>query len=121
MNYKQEMAHELARALVGYGLTVYLSKNEEYGFYTDGTRVVSFGTGIAGLSFYGNYSPSATSATSGTGWAIAKDRGVPSSLEAERWLKTNAPSFCNNPSPSYTSPEKYLATYGSSGFTIFKE
>ena len=114
MNYKQQMLAELVPVLRSYGYEVYLSKNQEYGFYTDGTRVVSFGTGIAGLSFYGNYSPSVTS---GTGWAIAKNREEPSSIEAERWIKACAPSFYNNPNPNYTTPEQYLKTYQSSGFT----
>ena len=120
MTPKQELVRETAIALTSYGYDVYLSKNRDYGFYTDGQRVVSFGgCWNYSLDFSGNYQPSRLS---GTGWQIVKEVNVPHKEQADRWIKENAPGWCQNPTPIYTTPEQYLQTYGSSsGFTKFSE
>ena len=114
---KKQLVKAVAVSLKSYGYTVYLSKNEEYGFYTDGIRVVCFGgSWNFCLDFTGNYWPSRES---GTGWAIAKEQGVPTRGQAAEWIKANAPSWANR-NPSYTTPEQHLKTYGaSSGYWEF--
>lgn len=118
MTYKQELVRETALALTSYGFDVYLSKTGEHGFYTDGVRIVSFGSPWnSSLDFCGNYHPSRLS---GTGWQITKDHGVPTKEEADRWIKENSPGWCKNPTSIYTTPEQHLKTYGaSSGYTKF--
>lgn len=116
-NYKKELIAEVCKALVSYGYDVYVSKSKEYGFYTDGNRVVSFG-GYWNfcVDFSGNYFPSKYS---GTGWQIAAEQGVPTKEEAERYIKANAPLWANK-NPTYTTPEQHLKTYGcNSGYTLF--
>lgn len=112
-----QIIREVAQALASYGYTVYLSASKCHGFYTDGKRVVSFGgTWSFSVDFTGRY---VGSRESGTGWQIAGNRGVPSSIEAGQWLTMPAPAWANA-RPVYTTPEQHLATYGkSSGYSIF--
>lgn len=116
---KKQLVQETAIALTSYGFDVYLSKDGRYGFYTDGKRVVCFGSPWESfLDFSGNYAPSRTS---GTGWVIAKEQGVPTREHAETWVRTNAPHWANT-NPTYTTPEQHLKTYGaSSGYVKFSE
>ena len=118
MNFKQELVEEICKALTSYGYEVYTDKHGEYGFYTDGARVVSFGgSWMSSLNFSGNYAPSKTC---GTGWQIVTEKTVPSEKEAKSYIKANAPDWTNNSNPIYTTPEQYLKTYGeSSGFKKF--
>ena len=107
-----------AMALVGYGYRVWISADGRHGFYTDGRRVVSFGGPWEFmLDFSGNYRPTMSS---GTGWQIAKEQGVPSAEEARAWVTANAPTWTRNAKPVYTTPDEHLKTYGkSSGYTEF--
>jgi hypothetical protein len=114
---KKQLIQEFAASLHSFGYRVYISKNGEYGFYTDGKRVVSFGSSEAwGLNLSGNYAPSRES---GTGWRILSDLTSITQLQAAQAIAANAPAWANK-SPVYTTPEKYLATYqDSSNFTEF--
>lgn len=116
--YKLETVAETAKALHSYGYQVYLSKSRDYGFYTDGKRVVCFGGyWELLLDFSGNYLPTRLS---GTGWQIATEQGVPTKEQADQWIKENAPHRFN-PRPTYTTPEQHLKTYGqSSGYTLYQ-
>jgi hypothetical protein len=117
--HKKQLVAETALALHGYGYQVYLSKDCEHGFYTDGNRVVCFGgQWNFSLDFSGNYLPSRLS---GTGWQIATEQGVPTKEQADKWIVENAPSWCKNPTPIYTTPEQHLKTYGkSSGYALYQ-
>lgn len=112
-----QLVHDTATALTSYGYIVYLSKNKQHGFYTDGRRVVSFGgQWNFSLDFSGNY----RSQHCGTGWQIAKEQGVPTKEQADYWINANAPSWTDNKNPVYTTPEQHLKTYGqSSGYEKF--
>lgn len=116
---KIQLVKEIATALVGYGYDVYISKTGEYGFYTDGLKVVSFGgSWNFSVDFSGNYK----SQSCGTGWQIAKEQGVPSKADALAFICAMPPSWATNgEAVKLTTPEQYLATYGkSSGFTKFE-
>lgn len=114
--HKAELVADIAQKLKSYGYRVYVSKNGEYGFYTNGTRVVCFG-GCWNFSvdFSGNY----RSTKSGTGWQIAKDCGDIDAETAERFIHANAPDWAvRGDTFTYTTPEQHLKTYGaSSGYT----
>ena len=113
---KTQLVNDVAKALTAYGYTVYLSKDKQHGFYTDGKRVVSFGgCWSSSVDFSGNY---AQSRQYGTGWQIAKEQGVPTKEQAARFITDNG--LWANPNPVYTTPEQHLKTYGSSsGYTLF--
>lgn len=121
MSHKTELILKIANALDGYGYDVYLAKSGEYGFYTNGQRVISFG-GFWNFSvdFSGNYKTNRP-AQCGTGWSIAKEMGVPSEEEAKRFIEAGAPRWAvGDASWRFTTPEEHLATYGrSSGYTKF--
>ena len=115
---KKQLVNDTAAALVSYGYEVYISKSNEYGFYTNGERVVSFGgTWNWSLDFSGNY----LSQTRGSGWQIAKEQGVPTKEMADRWIKENPPRWATKGEKvRITTPDQYLKTYGaSSGFVRF--
>jgi hypothetical protein len=113
---KPEMIIETARMLVDLGYTVYLSKNKDYGFYTNRLRVVSFGGCWSfSLDFSGNYQ----SSHDGTGWLIVSGREL-TTEDAADYIAMNAPRWATTEKVRYTTPEQYLAMYGvSSGFTQF--
>ena len=114
---KKQLVRETAKALNGYGFTVYIAKSGKHGFYTDGCRCVSFGgSWNFSLDFSGNYK----SRHSGTGWQIEKEQGIPTKQQAEKWIKANAPTWATTESVTYTTPMQYLAIYGnSSGYVVF--
>ena len=115
---KKQLIQHIAKKLDSFGYQVYLSKDEQHGFYTDGQRVVSFGgQWNFFVDFFGNYAPSKTS---GTGWSIAKEKTDITQEQADRYINANAPSWTYNTSPTYTTPENHLKIYGkSSGYTKF--
>ena len=115
----KQIAIDAAKALTSYGYRVYMSADNNHGFYTDGKRVVSFG-GCWNwcLDFSGNY---VATKTGGTGWQIAREVGVPNEQQAKQYVTAIAPTWANA-NPVYTTPEEHLATYGkSSGYTVFSE
>lgn len=118
MTHKQQLVLATAEALTSYGYDVYLSRSGEYGFYTDGKRVVSFGgSWNFSLDFSGNYVPTPRC---GTGWQIATEQGVPTKEQAGAWISQGAPHWTGNRNPIYTTPERHLKTYGvSSGYSKF--
>ena len=115
---KTQLVHDTATALTSYGYIVYLSKNKQHGFYTDGRRVVSFGgQWNFSLDFSGNYQ----SQHCGTGWQIAREQGVPTKKEAGRWISAEPPIWATDGEKvRITTPEQHLKTYGpSSGYEKF--
>lgn len=114
MNYKRELIADIAAQLKSYGYTVYLSKDREYGFYTDGQRVVSFGgPWRLCVSYTGCYN----SKHCGTGWQLdgGKDIGTIDAETAKRFITAHAPSWATNgEAVTYTTPEQHLKTYGNS-------
>jgi hypothetical protein len=112
---KKQLIKQMADKLQSFGYDVYLSKSGDYGFYSDGARVVSFGgQWNFSVDFSGNY---AASKTSGTGWQIAAEQTDITAEQAEKYIKVNAPRWTKNLSPIYTTPEQHLKTYGkSSGY-----
>lgn len=118
-DHKKELINELAQALKSYGYTVYIAKRGDYGFYTDGQRVVSFGATLNySLDYAGNYRTD-TSNTTGTGWCIARDLSVIDEETAKQFIKAVAPSWATRGAKvHYTTPEQYLKTYGQSSAYI---
>ena len=109
---KKEIIKQIADKLHSFGYDVYLSKSGDYGFYSDGERVVSFGgQWNFSIDFSGNY---AASKTSGTGWQIATEQTDITAEQAEKYIKANAPRWTKNLSPIYTTPQQHLKTYGNS-------
>lgn len=124
-NSKKQLVAEVATALASYGYQSYVAKNGEYGFYTDGRFVVSFGGYWAwSLDFNGQYQArnSSDARQVGTGWSIARGVSIPTREEAESYIKALPPTWAvGRCEVSKTTPEQYLATYGaSSGFTEYQ-
>lgn len=120
--YKKELIHEICKALQSYGYQVYISKTKEYGFYTDGKSVVSFGGQWEfSADFTGNYGPATR--MSGTGWQIAAEQCIPTEEQAMQWINAIPPTWATKEQTlQKTTPEQYLSTYGSSsGFTLFED
>jgi len=115
---KKELIQQIAKKLHAFGYTVYLSKDERYGFYTNGKRVVCFGGSWEFfVDFSGNYMPSKRS---GTGWQIATEQTDITEHQAKAYIEANAPHWTRNLDPIYTTPEQHLKIYGkSSGYTKF--
>ena len=116
IEHEREHALDFARAVAAQGFAVYLAQRGNYGFYTDGKRVVSFSLELfgGGVRLTGNYRPGKNT---GTGWHI-RDGATPTHAAAA--LASNAPRKFN-PSPVYTTPEEHLQTYGeSSGYSLLK-
>jgi hypothetical protein len=116
LTHKKQLVQEASRKLIEYGYTVYVAKSGEYGFYTDGKRVVCFGgCWNFALDYSGNYQPQDGT---GTGWQIAKELGVLTREQADQFIKANAPHWAvGNRVMTYSTPEQHLATYGkSSGY-----
>jgi hypothetical protein len=115
---KQQLIKDIAIQLTSYGYTVYLSDDGRHGFYTDGTRCVSFG---GSWSFCVDFSGNYLSNKSGTGWSIAKEKVSISEDEARKYIQSNAPLWATREQVIYTTPEQHLKTYGrSSGYAQFK-
>ena len=116
---KRELIQHIAEKLHFYGFNVYLSKDKNHGFYTNGKRVVSFGGSWQFfVDFSGNYKPSSQS---GTGWQIAKEFTDISEEQAQEFINANAPKWACTKDPVYTTPEQHLAKYGkSSGYVKFQ-
>lgn len=124
--YKVELIAEVAAALHSFGYQVYLADSKDYGFYTDGSRVVSFG-GHWNLSvdFSGNYRALTAEGgrRMGTGWQMedGKELGSITRYDAERFIKAGAPVWATGGDKfAYTTPEEHLKTYGqSSRYTLY--
>jgi hypothetical protein len=114
---KKQLISSICETLQGFGYTVYISDSQEYGFYTDGKRVVCFGGHWRwSVDFSGNY----LSKHSGTGWQIATEKTGITQEEAEKYIKANAPRWATTENVIYTTPEQHLKTYGeSSGYVEF--
>jgi hypothetical protein len=115
---KKQLVKDIAKQLTSYGYTVYLSSDGRHGFYTDGTRCVSFG---GNWNFCVDFSGNYRSKKSGTGWGIAKEKVSIFEDEARDYIQSNAPSWATREHVTYTTPEQHLETYGkTSGYTQFK-
>ena len=116
---KKQLVKYFADKLVSFGYTVYVAKSGEYGFYTNGNRVVDFGGHWNFcLDISGNYK----SSHCGTGWQIAKEVSDFDKSDAEKWIDTNPPLWATKGEKvTLTTPEQHLKTYGkSSGYTEYK-
>lgn len=120
MNYQEQAIAEIAAQLKSHGYTVYLAKDGMYGFYTDGKRVVSFGSSLGITHFSGSYKTDYPGA--GSGWRIADGLGSVSAEAAKNMIEMYAPSWATRGATKvqYTTPEQYLKKYQeSSGFNLF--
>jgi hypothetical protein len=109
-DWKKRAAMEFAIAAKEKGFAAYIAERGNYGFYTNGEKVVSFQLDLF-LSLSGNYK---ASRESGTGWRITDNAGFE---HIEPAINASAPHWANK-SPIYTTPEKYLEAYqSSSNFT----
>lgn len=121
---KKQLIASIAAKLQSFGYTVYIAENGEYGFYTNGTRCVSFGGQWRwSVDFGGNYRAKTDGGarTMGTGWQIAKEKGDISEHDAKCMIEAGAPQWATKGNAfDYTTPQMYLNTYGkSSGFRLF--
>lgn len=105
-DWKKRAAMEFAIEAKNQGFDDYIAERGNYGFYTDGERVVSFAVDLS-LTLSGNYQPSLKS---GTGWRISDDAGFEQIKSA---IKANAPQWANK-AAIYTKPEAYLKKYQAS-------
>lgn len=114
---KKELIQKIAEALSSYGYDVYISKDGKYGFYTNGKRVVAFSSSWkTHVNFYGCYA----SGRNGTGWSIEREMGVPTGIQADRYIEEDVPYSLVQEAVRYSTPEQYLKVYGrSSGFEKF--
>jgi hypothetical protein len=122
--YKKQVITQVAQQLHSYGFTVYLAKGGEHGFYTDGTRVVSFGGQWEfSVDFGGNYRALTHDGGRriGTGWQIAKELSGISEDQARAFITAGAPMWAvHGEKFAYTTPAEHLQTYGkSSGYEVF--
>lgn len=114
---KKLWAKEMAITLISYGYQVYLSKSGEYGFYTDGQRVVSFEFCLGVSKISGNYISKAPR-YSGTGWIIADAVGDITPEQAAEFLATPAPRYATQGHEfRYTTPDEHVKLWGASGYT----
>lgn len=116
-NYKQQLIADTAAFLHSYGYQVYIAKDGDYGFYTDGKSVVSFSSRYMALQFSGCYTAATpeTGRSVGTGWVITNDGSVPSSWDAEKYINEYPPEWATRGlKVSKTTPEQHLKTYGPS-------
>ncbi len=113
---KKQLVAQIVAQLKSYGYTVYVSSDKEHGCYTDGERMVSFGSSsMFSLNFYGNY----FSTNCGTGWSAAWEVTCVSKEDAEKYVKALAPTWATQgESVLYPTPEEYLKSYPASGYTI---
>lgn len=115
MNYKQEIITAVAAQLQSYGYAVYLAKNQQHGFYTNGVRIVCFEYSTQ-LKFSGCY----RSQKDGTGWVMDHNSNGISAERADSFIEANAPRWATRENVAYTTPEQHLKTYGSSsGYTLY--
>lgn len=118
-DYKREHIAAIAQKLKAWGYRVFIAKDGTYGFYTDGTRVVSFGGYYIGMvDFSGNYNGGANARSVGTGWQIAKELSDITEAQAKEFITAYAPRWATQGrAVTYTTPEQHLKTYGkSSGY-----
>ena len=102
-DWKKRAAMDFAHEAKNQGFDAYIAERGNYGFYTDGKRVVCFAVDLS-LTLSGNYKPSLKS---GTGWRISDNAGFEQIKPA---IKANAPAWANK-TAIYTTPEEYLAVY----------
>lgn len=125
MNYKKQLVAHIAQRLHSFGFTVYIAEDGNYGFYTDGVRVVSFGGHWnTSVDFSGNYSTNVPRQT-GTGWGLdgGKELSDIDEETARRFITESAPRWAIRGASvvNYTTPEQHLKTYGpSSRYTVFE-
>lgn len=113
---KKQLIGHIAQRLRSYGYTVYIAKTGEYGFYTDGVKVVSFGGHWQwSVDFSGNYKTNAPHQT-GTGWRIAGELSDISEDQARAFINATAPDWATRGASivKYETPAQHLQTYGSS-------
>lgn len=119
---KKELVHNIAVALADLGYDVYLAKSKDYGCYSDGNRVVSFGNAASSfcVTFSGNYKPSKDF---GSGWRISDEfYEVPSKEQFREFIQAGVPHWVTQGKlpPKLLTIDEYLKSYGSSsGFTLF--
>jgi len=118
MYYEQAEINELATTLTELGFTVYVSVSGTHGCYTDGahSRVVSFQSGLDGVTFSGNYH---SSRESGSGWRLHIPEHPLTEEIAKNLLYATAPDWANR-KPKYTNIFDHLAFYTASKYTLFQ-
>lgn len=112
---KKELITHIAQRLHGWGYTVYIAESGEYGFYTDGVRVVCFGSHWRGsVDFSGNYRTNAPQST-GTGWKFSDGDMLTDITEekARGFITAHAPDWAVRGASvvNYTTPAQHLKVY----------
>ena len=107
--YKKAAIREFASALVKQGYEVWLAGSEDYGVFTKGGHVLSFGFDF-GVTVSGNYGP--PSRESGTGWRIS-DNGDPNRAE-EYFAARPSRQQCGDGWSYLCTLEQHLKQYGES-------
>jgi hypothetical protein len=121
---KKQLIADIAAALHSYGYQVYIAEGRDYGFYTDGSRVVSFGGSWQfSVDFSGNYRALTSDGgrRMGTGWQIAKELSSITAEQAHAFVTASAPMWATGGEKyKLTTPEEHLKTYGkSSRYTLY--
>lgn len=108
IDWPKTEALRIAREAIAEGFRAYIAEKGNYGFFTDGARVVSFQVDHFDTRYTGNYRTSNPKNT-GTGWELGSGNGYADMLNQSppRWAHHGA-------SWRYTTPAEHLAAYGPS-------
>ena len=112
METKKQLVARIAEKLHSFGYRVFIAHTGEYGFFTDGNRVVSFGgTWNWSVDFSGNY----RSKSCGSGWQIEKELCGITQEQADSFIRKNPPHWeTNGEQVKLTTLDQHLCMYQSS-------
>ena len=108
ISWPKTEAMRIAQAAVAAGFRAYIAEQGNYGFFTNGARVVSFEVNHFQTKYSGNYITSDPKKT-GTGWELSSGNGYAAMIaqNAPRWAVGSA-------TWRHTTEAEHLATYGAS-------
>ena len=111
VNYEKEIAIDFAQRAVELGFHVFIAEKGTYGYYTDGSRVVSFQYDCGSMQLSGNYKTSDPKKT-GNGWRMDDDSVVIDDNAITKAISTKPPRWAVGEATwELTTPEQYRATY----------
>ena len=101
------MILEVSEEIKKQGFQVFVANSGEYGFYTDGKKVISFQIEFGSIAFSGNYKTDNPRST-GNGWRICDS--IPASLTDT--LNSMPPQWAvGNSRWTFTTLKQHLDTY----------
>ena len=112
--YDRKCIKEISKRLIEKGMTVYIAASGTYGFFTDDKkdRLVSFQSGLEGVTFSGNYKTDNGRET-GTGWRMDIRQSVFTIPNYSVILYSDAPHWAikNATKVEYKTVKEHLAFY----------